>query len=147
MARLVSSKVVSSQLPTATGDQSYRVPSSTGGFIPADPIKFCLRFRPPTIAIIYQLQSKPRKYVREFVIDLKGGQGDLSKLCDDLFEKELHYFNPQKISKVQVMELLQKLQQQIYPTGANKENAVAQKKPNFLEKKKLLDSLWTLMLR
>ena len=37
------------------------------------------------------------------------------------------------------MELLQKLQQQIYPTGANKENAAAQKKPNFLEKKKLLD--------
>ena len=59
------------------------------------------------------------------MIDLKGGQGDLSKLCDDLFEKELHYFNPQKISKVQVMELLQKLQQQIYPTGANKENAAA----------------------
>ena len=49
----------------------------------------------------------------------------MSKLCDDLFEKELHYFNPQKISKVQVMELLQKLQQQIYPTGANKENAAA----------------------
>lgn len=35
------------------GDQSYRVPSSTGGFIAADPIKFCLRFRPPTIAIVY----------------------------------------------------------------------------------------------
>jgi hypothetical protein len=35
------------------GDQSYRVPSSSGGFIPADPIKFCLRFKPPTIAIVY----------------------------------------------------------------------------------------------
>lgn len=34
---------------------SYQVPSSTGGFIPADPIKFCLRYRPPTIAIVYEL--------------------------------------------------------------------------------------------
>lgn len=32
---------------------NYRVPSSTGGSVPADPIKFCLRFRPPTIAIVY----------------------------------------------------------------------------------------------
>lgn len=76
------------------GDQSYRVPSSTGGFITADPIKFCLRFTPPTIAIVYQLHSKPRRYVHEFVIDMKDENSDLSKLCDDLFEREKHYFNP-----------------------------------------------------
>lgn len=33
----------------------YKVPSQSGNFILADPIKFCLRFRPPTIAIVYQV--------------------------------------------------------------------------------------------
>ena len=37
----------------AAVELSYQVPSSTGGKIPADPIKFCLRFKPPTIAIVY----------------------------------------------------------------------------------------------
>jgi hypothetical protein len=63
------------------------VPSSSGGFIPADPIKFCLRFKPPTIAIVYQLLTKPRKYVHEFKLDLKE-TSDLAKLTDDLFERE-----------------------------------------------------------
>jgi hypothetical protein len=71
----------------------YQVPSSSGGFIPADPIKFCLRFKPPTIAIVYQLLQKPRKYVHEIKIDLKENS-DLDTLCDELFEKEKHYFNP-----------------------------------------------------
>jgi hypothetical protein len=61
--------------------EGYQLPTQGGGFISADPIKFCLRFRPPTIAIVYQLLSKPRKYVHEFVIDMKEG-ADLSKLCD-----------------------------------------------------------------
>lgn len=83
------------------------MPSSTGGFIAADPIKFCLRFNPPTIAIVYQLLSKPRKYVREFTVEgLREDGSNLKKLCDDLFEREYHYFNPQKISKQQVLELM-----------------------------------------
>jgi hypothetical protein len=38
-------------------ERSYTVPSNSGGRIPADPIKFCLRFRPPTIAIVYEIYS------------------------------------------------------------------------------------------
>ena len=118
---------------SAKGD--YRVPSSGGSFIPADPIKFCLRFKPPTIAIVYQLQSRPGKYVREFRVEVKE-TGDLSKLCDDLFERERHYFNPQKISKVQVLELVQKLHAHLFPQ--NKENN-GTRKQNFLEKKRFVD--------
>ena len=53
----------------------------------ADPIKFCLRFKPPTLAIVYQLIAKPRKYVHEFKLDLKEGS-DLSKITDELFDRE-----------------------------------------------------------
>lgn len=38
---------------TAALEVNYQVPASNGSFLPADPIKFCLRFRPPTIAIVY----------------------------------------------------------------------------------------------
>ena len=31
----------------------YKVPSLKGGFLPANPIKFCLKYTPPTIAIVY----------------------------------------------------------------------------------------------
>jgi hypothetical protein len=39
------------------------------------------------------LLTKPRKYVHEFRLDLKE-TSDLSRLTDDLFEKEHHYLNP-----------------------------------------------------
>lgn len=89
-----------------TAGEPYKVPSTGGGFIGADPIKFCLRFRPPTIAIVYQLISKPRKYVREFVLEDLREESDLSQLTEKLFERERTYFNPQKISRQQVLELI-----------------------------------------
>jgi hypothetical protein len=69
------------------------VPANNGGFIPADPIKFCLKYKPPTIAIVYQLLTKPRKYVHEIRVELYSSS-DLHKVCDELFVKEKHYFNP-----------------------------------------------------
>jgi hypothetical protein len=89
----ISSKLQGSSTALSNGDQSYRVPSSTGGFIAADPIKFCLRFKPPTLAIVYQLIAKPRKYVHEFKLDLKETT-DIAKITDELFSKEHIYFNP-----------------------------------------------------
>lgn len=83
---------------------SYQVPASNGGLIEADPIKFCLRFRPPTIAIVYQIshsQKGTRKYVHEIKVDLKENS-DVNKVCEDLFSKEKNYFNPNKISRSQV---------------------------------------------
>ncbi len=37
----------------ANENDSYRIPTGLGTFLAADPIKFCLRFKPPTIAIVY----------------------------------------------------------------------------------------------
>ncbi|CDW91019.1 UNKNOWN [Stylonychia lemnae] len=130
---------------SATLELSYQVPSSTGGFLPADPIKFCLRFKPPTIAIVYQIlhsQKGQRKYVHEIKVDLKENS-DINKLCEELFVKERTYFNPQKISRQQVLDLLNKLYSQLYKQ--NKENKIQakpeikeeeQRKPAVQEKKK-----------
>jgi hypothetical protein len=82
-------------LASNQGDQSYRIPTHAGTYLPADPIKFCLRFRPPTIAIVYQPHARPqKKYVREFELDLKEDPRELEATCERLFERERDYFNP-----------------------------------------------------
>lgn len=43
------------QRNAAMVELSYSVPGNNGNFLPADPIKFCLRYKPPTIAIVYKL--------------------------------------------------------------------------------------------
>ena len=61
--------------------------------------------------------------MREFTIEgMREDGGNLAKLCDELFAREYTYFNPQKISKQQVLELMQKLHKEVYK-GLNKENA------------------------
>jgi hypothetical protein len=74
------------------------VPTTSGGLLPANPVNFCLKYKPPTIAIVYQFMSKPKKYVHEIYVDLKENT-DLFKLCDELFVRESTYLNPNKISK------------------------------------------------
>ena len=65
----------------------YQVPSSKGGYLPANPIQFCLKYHPPTIAIVYQLLSKKKKYVHEIKVDLKENT-NISLLCDELLISE-----------------------------------------------------------
>ena len=52
--------------------------------IPANPLNLCLKFNPPTIAVVYSLSNKTKKYVHEIRIELKENT-DLNKLCEDLF--------------------------------------------------------------
>ena len=66
--------------------------------IPANPLNLCLKYTPPTIAVVYQLANKTKKYVHEIVVDLKENS-DLNSLCDELFVREKVYLNPTKISK------------------------------------------------
>jgi hypothetical protein len=88
------------------------VPTTSGGFSPANPIKFCLKYDPPIIAIVYQFVQKAKKYVHEIRVDMKENT-DINKLCDELCLRESIYLNPQKISKQQIKDLLKKMQNQI----------------------------------
>ena len=77
----------------ATGvslSSSYQVPAADGRMILATPLKFCLNFRPPTIAVVYTLEKskktsktgKQRKYIHEIRVDFEaaaredGGSAD-----------------------------------------------------------------------
>ena len=90
----------------------------------ATPLKFCLNFRPPTIAVVYTLEKskkssksgKPRKYIHEIRVDFdsciegsRAGEAgskpymrEVEKLCRKLCEQEATYLNINIISKTQV---------------------------------------------
>lgn len=58
---------------------SYQVPATNGSLVLATPLKFCLNFRPPTIAVVYTLEKskkssktgKARKYIHEIRVDFE----------------------------------------------------------------------------
>ena len=47
----------------------------------------------------------------------------LSRLCDELFEREKHYFNPQKISKIQVTNAIRVMMMGVIGDGIDAEAA------------------------
>ena len=110
---------------SASLSSSYQVPASDGRLALATPLKFCLNFRPPTIAVVYTLEKskkttksgKPRKYIHEIRVDFdaciaerpgtaeagsKPYMREVEKLCRKLCEQEATYLNINIISKTQV---------------------------------------------
>lgn len=52
---------------TASLTSSYQVPSLDGRMVQATPLKFCLKYKPPTIAIVYTINSTSKKKARKFI--------------------------------------------------------------------------------
>lgn len=66
------------------------MPSLDGSLIRALPLKLCLRFKPPTIAVVYQIERKSKrqdkKYIHEILVQKMSRNQDLKVLCDKLCE-------------------------------------------------------------
>ena len=102
----------------ASLSSSYKVPSKKENeFLLAKPLKLCLKFRPPTIAVVYTLdpvgmnartlpakshKKAERKFIHEIYVEPMSRKTNLNTLCEKLCEKEGYYLNPQIISKSQV---------------------------------------------
>lgn len=43
------------------------MPSLDGRMVQATPLKFCLKYKPPTIAIVYTINSTSKKKARKFI--------------------------------------------------------------------------------
>ena len=102
--------------------ESYQVPALDGRMVQAIPLKFCLNFRPPTIAVVYTFQhssskkktGKVRKYIHEIKVDFKsctvsmiGGKElptlkEIEKLTAKLCDQEPTYLNINIIAQTQV---------------------------------------------
>jgi hypothetical protein len=53
--------------------RDYKVPSMDGRMIPAIPVHLALKFKPPTIAVVYTMKDhksgRPKKYIHEIKIE------------------------------------------------------------------------------
>jgi len=64
-----------------------------------------LKFRPPTIAVIYKMKDnktlKMKKYIHEILITFPADTEsiDVNRMCDEICRKETTYLNPAFISK------------------------------------------------
>ena len=91
---------------------TYSVPSLDGKLIPAIPKHLALKFKPPTLAVVYQMKEaksgKMKKYIHEIRIKFEdyepypGGKVDVNKMCEELCRKETVYLHPACISRKQV---------------------------------------------
>lgn len=52
---------------------AYQVPALDGSKLNATPMKFALKFKPPAIFMIYQIQGIPKKFSHEFPVYFKDG--------------------------------------------------------------------------
>jgi len=79
------------------------VPSLDGRLLPAIPINLALKYRPPTIAVVYKMseskKGRSKKYIHEIKINFDAFSGgdnlvDLTRLCEDICRREQNYLNP-----------------------------------------------------
>lgn len=97
----------------------YCVPTIDGkAFLAAEPINLALKFKPPTIAVVYQMKNKDsisigrkKKFIHEIKINFEQQAGfphsiDLGSMCEDLCRKETTYLNPVFIRREQVSQIL-----------------------------------------
>ena len=70
---------------------------NNGKLQPAKPIKFCLKFNPPLIAVVYELPSR-KKYIHEIAVDLQENM-NIETYCDRLCMAENLYLNTEKLKK------------------------------------------------
>lgn len=99
------------------------MPALDGRMIQATPLKFCLKYKPPTIAVVYTINatgkkpSKQRKYIHSIHVDFNSQLPaktpvrstkpnhtveSLELMCKQLCEQESAYLNTSIISKQQV---------------------------------------------
>jgi len=73
-----------------------------GRLLPAIPIHLALKFKPPTIAVVYTMKEpksgRVKKYIHEIKIVFDGNYA-LEDMCDQIISRETTYLNPAFIGK------------------------------------------------
>lgn len=92
------------------GLSNYTVPSMDGRLLPAIPIKLALKYKPPTIAVVYTMKDhksgRMKKYIHEIKINFEPNQS-VEQMSDKIITKETTYLNPAFIARQQVSHLNQ----------------------------------------
>jgi len=105
-----TSKKMAGGLPNTNSAASltmsnYTVPSMDGRLIPAIPIHLALKFKPPTIAVVYTMKDpksgRMKKYIHEIKIKFDPNTS-VDMMCEEMINRETTYLNPAYIGKQQV---------------------------------------------
>ena len=84
---------------------SYAVPSHDGKPLPAIPKNLALKFKPPTVAVVYLMKDvksgRMKKYIHEIKIHFEKEKEpiDVNRMCDEIIRKETMYLNPAFIGR------------------------------------------------
>ena len=84
------------------GLSNYTVPGTDGRHLPAIPIKMALKYKPPTIAVVYTMKDsksgRNKKYIHEIKI-LFEPSISVETLTDQMITRETTYLNPAFIGR------------------------------------------------
>lgn len=84
------------------GMSNYTVPAMDGRLLPAIPIHLALKFKPPTIAVVYTMKDNKTGRMKKYIHEIKvifDGSSDIPDMCDRMISRENTYLNPAYIAK------------------------------------------------
>jgi hypothetical protein len=87
------------------GLSNYTVPSQDGRLLPAIPIHLALKFKPPTIAVVYTMKDPKSGRMKKYIHEIKivfNVNSSVDQMCDAMIARETIYLNPAFIGKQQV---------------------------------------------
>lgn len=84
----------------------YAVPSFDGRLQQAEPYRMALKFKPPTIIVVYKMKDgrsgKIKKYIHDILIEFDSkdpNQIDINSIYNIIIKREATYLNPEFIKK------------------------------------------------
>ena len=87
------------------GLSNYTVPSQDGRLLPAIPIHLALKFKPPTIAVVYTMKDPKSGRMKKYIHEIKivfDQNSQVNNMCEVMIARETTYLNPAFIGKQQV---------------------------------------------
>jgi hypothetical protein len=73
-----------------------------GRLLPAIPIHLALKFKPPTIAVVYTMKDHKSGRMKKYIHEIKiffDSKSTVEQMCDQMIKRETTYLNPAFIGK------------------------------------------------
>lgn len=88
------------------------------------PRRFGLSYGPPQIIVEYQRPSTGKLYHHKIKFNQLSAQSKISDLIDDIYRKHSSYLNHKRVSRAQIIQLVEKLREKYLKISKENEMAV-----------------------
>lgn len=88
------------------------------------PRRFGLSYNPPQIVVEYQKPSTGKLYHHKIKFPQLTSQSKISELIDDIYRKHSSYLNHKRVSKAQIIQLVEKLREKYLKISKEKNEMV-----------------------